>query len=277
MPIRPITDSDLPAIVTLLCEGFVRRAPAYWHSAFDILRNRPQLDGVPQYGLALELDGRIEGVLLTIGSEQDGQIYCNLSSWYVRPDHRRHSIFMLKRALRSPEVVYTDISPAQTITEMIGKLGFRTYTGGAFFLDARAALRRGNARVGPLTAEALAAMPAELSTRVRQHLDYGCYGLLLDDGNGAAEPLLFRTKWLKKAIPAARFVYGDPGRVVSAAGPVMRALLWRGFAAAIIDRPADEHMDQATVMPHRDLRYVLGDTHPTAGDLLDTELALFGP
>ena len=76
---------------------------------------------------------------------------------------------------------------------------------------------------------------------------------------------------------SARFVFGAPEVLVASAGAVMRALLMRGILLAQIDAPKGMQPANGRLMPSRDLRYVTGGKPPLAGDLLETEIAIFGP
>jgi hypothetical protein len=57
----------------------------------------------------------------------------------------------------------------------------------------------------------------------------------------------------------------------------MRALALRGYPLALIDAPPDLEPRPGTLLKDRSVRYVKGGAPPAVGDLLDTELSLFGP
>ena len=215
--------------------------------------------------------------MLTIGSMSGDQVYCNLSSWYVRPDFRKYSALLMQRTVKTRDVIYTDCSPADHVLPIVTKFGFRPYTGGTLLIDARAALRRSPARITSLTEQDLADLPADRHERIARHLSYGCCGLALHlPGRPAPLPLLYRTTRLKRLVPAARFLFGAPEVLADHAGPLSRALLARGIPLMLLDLP--EGMTPATgrVLPGYGLRYVKGAPPPETGDLTETEIALFG-
>lgn len=272
MKIRQIGAADLAAVERLLCEGFPRQTPAYWRRALQIMQDREAPADLPRYGLVIDNDGRLDGVLLTVASVRDGKTLCNLSSWYVREGQRQHSIFLLRGAMRNRSVTYTDISPAQAIVPMIGKLGFRPYTAGALLLTPARMLQTGQDSVRALDETALAGLEAGERGRILRHIGCGCAGLMVGD-----MPALYRVKRLKGIIPSARFVCGAPARLVASAGPLLRFLARRGIVLAMLDVPQGGRPAVGRYFPRRDLRYAAGGDPPEAGDLLDTELSLFGP
>lgn len=283
MKIRLIGKDDCKAVAELLCEGFPRRDRAYWDRAFLQLHERPEVAGYPKYGLLIEDQGAVQGALLILtadlGPGMAGGLRSNLSSWYVREPWRKYATFMLRAALKAPGGCYTDLSPAPQVVQINAALGFRPYTGGSILLDARSALA-GGGRVafwdGAAETELSAGLGPALKAVVRRHVGYGCTALLLS-GPAGPQAALYRIKRLKRLIPAARFVYGDPAVLVGAAGAVMRALLRRGVPLAQIDAPIGFSPAAGRLMPTRDLRYAAGDAPPPAGDLLESEIAVFGP
>lgn len=274
MAIRPIIRDDFDAIATLLTEGFPRRSPAYWQAALAALAKRPPVDDLPEFGMLVEIEGEIEGILLTLSFKRGDQRYCNLSSWYVRPDHRRNSIFLMKRVMRSKDTVYLDLSPAPAVKDTIRKLGFQPYSGGTFFLSPFQLFTPGQGQVTALHPGTEVDFDAQGGT-VAQHLEQGCCGFLVQDDQGVM-PALYRIKWLKNYLPAARFVYGDPIRIMRQAGPLMRALAKRRIPFALIDAPENTSPKAGRLMPDREVRFAHG-TPPPVGDLLDSEISVFGP
>lgn len=272
MAIRMIEEADLAQVQALLCEGFPRQQPAYWARALDLLKSRPIVADLPRYGYAIDTDGRLDGVLLTIASQRGDRAFCNLSSWYVRENQRATSIFLLRRALRHKDVTFTDISPVKTIVEMIGKLGFAAHTGGVVLLSPANLLHGSKMPVESLNRAFSDPRGAEETLRLHHHLKAGCAGLVI-----GGEPALYRIKRLKKTLPCARFVSGTPERLIAAAGPLMRHLALRGIPLAMIDLPQGLRPAHGQAYPTRELRYVAGGEPLPAGDLLETELALFGP
>lgn len=279
MQLREIETTDLPAVAGLLKEGFPRRRPAYWDRALSVLEARPRVEGYPRFGFVLEVDGKPEGVMLLLSSRIGGEVRSNLSSWYVREAHRKYATFMFQRTIKARGGVYLNLSPSQAALPIAEAFGFRPYTDGTLLIDMRRAVTPvSGVQVGDLTAAGLAAMPDNEDREVvARHLAVGCRGLCLQDEQGAMAAL-WRIKRLKRLVPAARFVAGDPARLVAAAGPLMRALALRGVPMALIDAPPQFAPPPGIrAMPERERRYFKGAPPPAPGDLLETEIALFGP
>jgi hypothetical protein len=283
MKIRVIGQDDRDAVVALLCEGFQRRDRAYWVRALHHLDQRPEVAGYPKYGFLIEDQGAVQGVLLILtadlGAGFAGGLRSNLSSWYVREPWRKYATFMLRAALKVQGGCYTDLSPAPQVVQINAALGFRPYTGGSILLDARSAFRGGGTVAfwdGVAETGLSAGLDSTLKAVARRHIGYGCTALVLS-GPAGPEVALYRIKKLKRVIPAARFVYGDPALLIDSAGAVMRALLGRGVPLAQIDAPLGFSPAAGSLMPTRDLRYATGGVPPLAGDLLETEIAVFGP
>jgi len=277
MLVREIRDADLFELGALLAEGFPKRPLEDWRAALDILADRPTVEGFPRYGYCLEDEGRLEGVLLLLTATIGGVIRSNLSSWYVRPRYRLLATLMHQCAVRTPGSIYLNLSPATHTRRSIETLGFKPYTGGTLLVDATSAVKVGNSTVRSFTQSAASKLDAEVRRSVEAHSRYGCSALLLEDKEGPMIAL-YRMKWLKQLIPAARFVAGDPARLAAAAGPLMRALLLRGIPVALIDAPLLYTPARGIrLLANRERRYAsVNGAPPAPGDLRETEVALFG-
>ncbi len=277
MHLREIEDTDIPEVCALLAEGFPKRTLGYWKNALDILTRRPTVEGYPRYGYGLEVDGRLEGVLLLLTARIEGVIRSNLSSWYVREPHRKFAAFLFQRTIRTKGSVYLNLSPSPVALPIAEAFGFKPYTGGTLLVDARSALKASDVSVRPLTPEMASGLDAVTRSMAEAHLSYGCAGLLLEDADGPIIAL-YRIKWLKRLIPAARFVAGDSARLVKASGGLMRALLRRGVPLCLIDAPLNYTPPPGVrLLARRERRYARGAVPPAPGDLLETEIALFDP
>ncbi len=275
MRIAEIGADALDTALSLLVEGFPRRRPDYWRRALAHLAERPAVPGFPRVGWTMEADGAAQGIILLLSAEIDGQVRANLSSWYVRPRHRPQGAFLYKKAIAARGACYLNLSPSEGVLPIVRAFGFRPYTGGQALIDARAAFRpSGGARARPV--RRAADLPEALAPALGRHLAYGCGALLIED---AAGPMLalYRLKWLKRAVPVAQFVFGDPERLAAAAAPVMRHLAGRGIPGALLDLPEGAAPRGAVVLPARGLRYAKGAPPPAPGDLRETEIAVFGP
>ena len=258
--IREIGAKDLDAIHELLCEGFPRRTPEYWRSAIQCLSERALVPECHRYGYLLEADRQPQGVLLVLNAIVDSSIRSNLSSWYVRQPFRFLATRMVQVATRPNGGVYLDLSPAAKVLPIVKALGFKPYSDGTLFFTPRLLLSSApGARVTDWCKEG------------------NCDGFYLEDRLGRIK-VLYRIKTLKKAIPAARFVYGDPKRLSAAGGAVARALLKKGIPVAMADAPVGFVPPRGIIhMPQREIRYSKHGIPPKVGDLRESEIALFGP
>lgn len=91
----------------------------------------------PNAGFMLLHDDTVVGVHLALYSERivDGRLerFCNLGAWCVLPEHRLHSLRLLKALLAQEGYHFTDFSPSERVVALNSRLGFR-------FLDTTAAL-----------------------------------------------------------------------------------------------------------------------------------------
>ncbi len=275
MEFREITAADLTVIPGLLSEGFPSTGPAFWDKALDVLSRRSPVEGMPRYGIVMEKDGDLLGVLLMVSHRRAETTFCNLSSWYVRASHRGYAPFMFGHSLTAKDVTFLDCSPTPTVVPIVEKFGFRPYTGGSLLLDPRVALRPGR-RVSRLTGKALAQCRCPDAVRIEENMSYGCQGFVAHDAHGAPVPILYQVARLKRHIPVARFVYGAPETILAHAGSIVRHLLARSIPLALLDWPKQLEPPFGRALPRYGVRYKRGETAPALGDLLDTEYALFG-
>lgn len=275
MQIREIETADIARAAALLAEGFPGQDAASWTAVLRTLDARPTLTGYPRMGFVVEADGRLEGIILLISSLIDGVVRSNLSSWYVRPDARQYATFLFQRSIKQRGGIYLNLSPSVEALPIAKAFGFKPYTGGVLRFDARSALRAAGNRVRAIDARNLSMLDDAARDTVRIHLGYGCRACSIEDGNGAL-PIIYRVRRVKRIVPVARIVSGDPARVAASAGDLSRFFLMRGIAGFFIDAPRDiEGVTGASHLPDKDVRYVKGAPAPAPGDLRETEMAIF--
>jgi hypothetical protein len=75
-------------------------------------------------------DASIVGVYIAQYSEQEvkggREPFCNLGVWHVLPEHRTHSIRMVRALLGQEGYHFTDLSPAENVVALNERLGFET-------------------------------------------------------------------------------------------------------------------------------------------------------
>jgi hypothetical protein len=121
--VAPITTADIPAVARFLHEHLNDRVTAdAWERAVQV----PWKVSAPNHGFLLRDSdtGEVAGAYLAFYSERDGRRFCNLGAWCVLPQHRFHSLKLLKALLAQEGHVFTDLSPSGTVVPMNTRLGF---------------------------------------------------------------------------------------------------------------------------------------------------------
>lgn len=94
------------------------------------LLDPPWADADAPRGWVLVDGGRAVGFLgaVVVDRPIDGKEYrfCNLTTWYVDPDHRGSSLAMFRPLLRMRDLVITDFSPSIDAQRISERLGFET-------------------------------------------------------------------------------------------------------------------------------------------------------
>jgi hypothetical protein len=276
MQIREIDYADLGAVRGLLVEGFPVRSRRYWEAGLSHLRTRPLVSTFPRYGYLMEADGDVQGIILAITSHSRVGVRTNLSSWYVREGYRQFATFLLRHALRLKGTTFLNVSPSEHVLPIMTAFGFEPYTAGTAVLDVRTSIGRTSTKVTVrrITPAQCSDLPEASAEVAKRHLGYGCSGLWLEAGQRSGL-LIHRRKWIKRAIPSEQVVYADPELLADAAAPVMRALLLRGSTLALVDVGGESPPFGRFVARGR--RFARGQPVPAPGDLLESELAIFGP
>jgi hypothetical protein len=125
--VSAITDSDLPEVADFLHRNLNERVSAEaWMRAVRV----PWKVDAPNHGFHLRTaDGAVAGVYLAFYSDRTigGRVlrFCNLGAWCVLPDHRFHSLRLLKALLDQKCDAYTDLSPSGNVVPVNTRRGFR--------------------------------------------------------------------------------------------------------------------------------------------------------
>jgi hypothetical protein len=132
--VKPITDSDVPAVAAFLHAHLNGRlSAATWARSVRV----PWQVDAPNHGFMLRDGDNVVGVHVAFYSERtiDGRTerFCNLGAWCVLPDHRFHSIKLLKALLAQDGYHFTDLSPSGSVVPLNTRLKFQ-------FLDTTTAL-----------------------------------------------------------------------------------------------------------------------------------------
>ncbi len=284
---RPIGEGDLEPVIDLLRRGFPTRPRHYWARGLRRMGERDIAPEDPRYGYVLETDGRLVGVVLLIfcrpQAPDPGAARCNLSSWYVEPEHRSHASQLVFAAMRRKDVTYVNISAARHTWPAVEAQGFVRYATGLFVALAALGPAVPGTRVDafdPLSPAAARLAPEERRL-LAAHVGYGCLGVVAVSSD-AAIPFVFlpvraRGGHLPLACAQIIFCRGEAD-VVRFAGPIGRFLLRRaGTPFVLFDATGPIDGLIGRYLHARRPKFFKGPDRPRTGDLAYTELALFGP
>lgn len=286
---RPIRDSDLDAVIGLLEQGFPSRSRAYWRRGLARHLARALPAGYPEIGYLLDADGVAVGVLLTLytlADFRDGEVRCNLSSWYVDPRFRSYATLLDRLPLARKDVTYLNISPAPHTFALQEARRFLRYCRGQML--AVPVLSRPRTGVTIRVVDPMDTLddvtPAE-RILLRDHLAFGCLCLIWSDG-GAGRPLVLQRQTIglggfvpKLKLPVLQLIYcrtvDDIPRVASALG----WLLLRRYGMAWLRLDADKRVPGLAghFLKGRGVKFTRGPHPVQLGDLAYTEAVLFGP
>ena len=282
MGCRAIADDDADRVIELLCAGFPSRATSYWREAFRTLRDRCVPEGCPRYGHVLIVDAVIVGVILLICvpvPDEDGNLRCNLSSWYVDPRFRIYASLMVKVALSHPGLTYTNTSSAAHTRETILSQGFGCYAQGQIL-----AIPAVGRRIPGLTIERIgpdnagAASDDRVTKLLVDHARLGCISLrcVLDD---EVYPFVFLRRPIPHAgLPCAQLIYcRDLPSFWRFKGPLGRHLLKHGLLVTMSEANEPAEGPFSRFFRGRLPAYFSGPHTPRLGDLAYSESVLFGP
>ena len=124
--VGPITTVDIPAAALFLHAHLNTRVAAEaWERALQV----PWKVSAPNHGFLLRDEGgEVAGVYLAFYSERTiaGRVrrFCNLGAWCVLPQHRFHSLRLLKALLAQDGYEFTDLSPSGNVVPVNTRLGF---------------------------------------------------------------------------------------------------------------------------------------------------------
>jgi hypothetical protein len=125
--VQPITDADLPRVGEFLHAHLNPRVTAdHWASSARV----PWAVDKPNSGFMLLEGDTVVGAHLAFYSERGiggrRERFCNLGAFCVAPEHRLHSLRLLRALLAQDGYHFTDLSPSGNVVELNRRLNFRT-------------------------------------------------------------------------------------------------------------------------------------------------------
>ena len=282
---REIGEGDLEAIADLLTRGFVYRGRDYWMRGLERQSSRPLPEGAPRYGYLIEHENKPVGCLLLIYSlktlEGQAVTFCNVSSWYVDPEFRNYAALFASMTQKRKDVIYSNVTPAQSTWPILEAQGFKAYCRGLYFsLPVLSRAGRGM-RVEAVTPQTIAitGLPDDELAILKRHTAYGCISLVCRSADESVPFIFFRLRKRRGIIPLPVLQLGfcrtldDYARCSGALG---RFLLRRGTPVVISDANGAMKGVAGIYSEAYGRKYFKGPHCPALGDLADTELAIFG-
>jgi hypothetical protein len=278
--LEPLTAGQFDIAADLLVEGFPDRGRSFWTTALAVLE-RSSAAGHP-IGFLLMAKGEPVGVILLPTSLRrraagPPQRIVNLSSWYVRPEHRWRCGLMMKSVMADPDAVYLDLTPTERVRQMLPALGFAPINAGTeiSFLPVVALAGGRSGDVRPATEAEWGVSDGPDWSLIEQHRAFDCAPLLVD---GAAGPVRIVYEIIRPhGIRMAKLVYVEShARLRPAMGRLAAYLLRRG--CLFMKMPARETTAPplgSFFRPHG-FWYAKGDTFADRTDILGSERILFG-
>lgn len=235
--IRPLGKADIEQVIRLIgAQEFAQEHP---HDVLRRLFDHPWAPDESDFGLVLTAGDKIVGALVAIYSRRtiDGQLhrFCNLGSWYIDPDYRRHSIPMLRTFMAREEYTLTSFSPAPHVCKLGEKLGWRPLGRNRLFWRRRFTSafqikRRVEVLSSPQAIEGL--LTEEDRQILREHLPYACGHYLLTAKDRYCyivtkrRPIkgqLFLPRWFPSRLRRRRFPVTD---LISISNPALALRHW---------------------------------------------------
>ena len=277
----PITKADWPEAVQLLCEGFDKTEPEFWHRGLDrwsTLVDDPFAD--PLGIITRDKKGEGQAVLLTFRSPHISPDFgqaVNCSSWYVRGRYRMFAPSMLKKICDEDGKTYTDFTPTQSVEKVLLKTGYhslklRHAVFSLHLISVMSSLRV----LGQEEAIAQAEDDRLTDRTLADHARLGCHVFGIETETGVS-PVVLRIITRKRVLRSAEILYvADPDLLLKALPGIARKLLLRGVA--LIECSLPETIE--VKLPYQDRgmlpRYVKG---PWPGDCIDylySEMPILG-
>lgn len=233
----PIGDEDVSAVAAFLHEHLNRRvAIEAWTRLLD-----PAWGAGPNHGFRLVTEGRIVGAYAAVYARRrfgpDDVLVANLAAFCVLPEHRSHSLRLIRALLGQKGVEFTDLSPSGNVVGMNERLGFRRLDTGTRLvpnLPARPSRLRITADADAIGA----ALDGDDATIFRDHRDAPAARHVLVQDDDRCAYLMYRRVSRKRlpvfAAPLHRA--GDADLLRSAWPQVAAHLLRRGFLLTLAER-----------------------------------------
>jgi hypothetical protein len=280
--LKPIARSDFKHAVRLLGEGFPERSQEFWEAGLSRFEQSGTNDEaqVP-FGFFLMEKSEPVGVALTPASlrqDEDGAVrrVINMSSWYVRPEHRWRAPMMLRGMVADPDSIYTDLTPTAEVQKMLPVFGFKPMNVGILIrpLASLALNSPGSVHVRSLSPSEPYEAAGPSRKLIEIHRQWRCEPVLLEQAGKSSLVIWRRTR--VRGIPTAEIVYAESVRVLEhALGALARHLLMQG-KLFLVSEARDPAQSTSRYFRARGIWFAKNDTYDDRIDSLGSELCILG-
>lgn len=278
-----IDRSNIKTALELLNAGFPRRPTCFWEKGLSKLAKSPaHANGDEPLGYLLPASGEFIGVGLTAVSyraagNRAAKRVVNLSSWFVRKEHRWKLPLLLRRMMHDDQAMYTDLTPTRGVEKILGKLGFEPLNSGICAAFAPLAAARRSLPVLPWRRSHLDHAQTDAGQLIEDHIALGCEALSIESSERHVPLLLKPTRIM--GLPGMTVIYcPDHAALHAGLGAVCRAIAARGKLALLFDRPTNgpRLLPFGTiVLPHKPRRYARNNDPASGIDHTYSELVYF--
>jgi len=242
---REIRADDLESVIALLARGFhsnrkfrdYSSCVNFWRAVASRLEMLPTPASLPKYGVCLDAGDRLVGVVLLSFIVVEGQLRCNVSSWYVEPEFRVYASILSSYATRHKEATFFNLTPAPHTWGILESQGFVAYASGRVIAMPTLCRPIRNVRMSVFTEDVCPGPDLSQSEVdvLRDHAAWGCISLLCEYDD-KRHPFVFKVRSAGTFVPLGRLIYcRSLDSFVRFAGAIGRYLLRRGCPLVISD------------------------------------------
>jgi acetoacetyl-CoA synthetase len=124
--VRPARDQEIGTICSFL---HTYMDPSVSAERFRHLFTYPWMPDKPDLGFVIEHEDQIVGFISTIYADREingrTERFCNLSSWYVQPEHRAKSLSLLTTVHRQGDLVFTNLTARPAVQKISQALRYQ--------------------------------------------------------------------------------------------------------------------------------------------------------
>jgi len=279
--VEKVDCADFKDVQDTLINFWGKGSEEKWRKLFDYRWERDE----NYCGLALKEGDQTVGFIGMIFSRRwingRAEKFCNLTSWFVRPEYRARAVSLLLPLVRMRDYTITDLTPSLAVYQIQRKVGFKD-------LDAngRILLPFGRRLSGPKPSavqvtHAAGDMRQKLSADHRQilddHLAYPCEHFLLSAGNRYC--YIIYSKHKRKKLPFVYIHYISDPELFGQTYPQIRGAIMSharsGFAVIDSRLVAGLKLPLSFCLPYRTPKqYLSSSLKPGQIDNLYSELVL---